>query len=211
MKITCIEAHAEVGQETSYLNGALLCPSLTYPWANAATLKKLIYEMFYSGNQSKKYIYVDKKLLISPPFLKFGINFAINSMIEGRFDTNYTASYGLSILTQQCLAVYGAEALGSVSSQGGSLQLFSSEADRDRYFGAQSKVVPGVRAYVPERAVEFESSLSDPSRFRGGFIHSDLDRTMDVFKLCKGLRHRAEQLGVTFLFGRIVDGFTLRS
>lgn len=207
VEVTCVDSHAEVGQETSFLNGALVCPSLTYPWANGATLKKLMLDMIVDGNARQKYIHVDKGLLLSPPFVLFGINFALNSLLSAKFDANYMTSYHLSMLTKRCLQQLS---IDTELSGAGSLQLFSTEADRDAYFTAQSRVVPDIAKHQPAEAAAFEPALSDPSRFLGGFIHSDIDRTMDSYKLCDALRRKAERLGVQFVMGKKVAAFSFR-
>jgi glycine/D-amino acid oxidase-like deaminating enzyme len=208
--VTCIDRNLAEGQETSYMNGGLMCPSLTYPWANVGTLKKIIYEMAVStikGTKEKRCINVDKKLLLSPAFAAFGLSFAWNALNIDKFYKNYTASYQLATLSQRCL-----EKLDCLPEQicKGSLQLFSSTADRDEYFSVQSRVIPHthVLSHPAYSAQIIESSLSDHTRFKGGFVHSDLDRTMDSFKLCRVLRRRAEGLGVTFILGRTVESFS---
>lgn len=38
-RVTIVEERGEVATETSYMNGGLLCPALSYPWTNMGAFK----------------------------------------------------------------------------------------------------------------------------------------------------------------------------
>ena len=50
--VTVIETHAEYGLETSYMNGALVCPSLTQPWSSPSNLKSFFTETLFNRSSS---------------------------------------------------------------------------------------------------------------------------------------------------------------
>jgi len=202
LKVTVIEANSEVGLESSFMNGALVVPSLTQPWCNPNNIKMFIKDTF-GGSLPGRYESDDKsvdilwgKVARDVEFWKWLMNFAYFSLFPGEFYRIYKLSYELSRYSQDCLENLLPK--HQLSTSRGTIQLYSTERERQAQFDVLRRVVGDVKVLQPAEVMQLEPVFRNPALFPGGALHSALDTSMDVHALCLALKEKAMQLGVRF-------------
>ena len=213
ISVICVESNEKEAMETSYLNGSLVCPSLTQPWANKSNLNGVFRESLRSSNDPNKSISVLwRKLLFDKDFWRWSFHFTWNSYAPGRFDRLFASSFALSLLSKKSMDELfdSAKLRCDAGFTTGTLQLFSSQSMRERQLSVLSQVVPNLTSLRNTDVPRLFGSVLNPDLFPGGAIYSSLDTSMNIHNLCGGLRKRAEELGAKFIMGKSVTSFHMK-
>ena len=202
LHVVCLEKNSREADETSYMNGSLVCPSLTKPWTNLSNLKGCLKEsMMDHSDPNKSVSILWSKTIFDKEFWKWGLHFAFNALEPNKFDKLYKCSYELAIFSKKCLDKLNSGNPGSASFNGyalGTLQLFQSTEIRDQQFEVLSKIIPNMQSLDCKQVPTIFNKILQSHLFPGGALYSSLDTSIDISILCRGLRAKAEALGVNF-------------
>ena len=204
--VTLIEGNEQVAMETSYMNGSLVCPSLTPPWCSKSNLWGFANQTLISRrSEDNSIVILWDDVLKNRNFWIWILHFVLNSVLPGKHTDLFRISYELSkysIGVMQSLELdnehYKGNALGTI-------QLFPTSQAQQQQFKALSSVVQELVMVPSERVVSYCPVLKDPTLFPGGAIVSDLDRSYDIHEYCLTLKKRAESTGVKFILGKQVN------
>lgn len=203
LQVVCVEKNNREAEETSYMNGSLVCPSLTKPWTNNSNLSSCLTEsMLHPSDPNKSVSILWSKTLFDKEFWKWGCHFALNALEPNKFDKLYKSSFELATLSKFCLDKLNSDNSNHASFNGyalGTLQLFQSIELRDRQFETLSKVIPNIESIDSQKVPTLFNRILQSHLFPGGALFSSLDTSLDISSLCKGLRAKAESLGVAFM------------
>ena len=203
--VTCLEKNARVAREASYLNGGLVCPSLTLPWPCFGLLKTALVSILKGdGNVRVKW----SQVLFDPQFYRWSLSFLRNCT---RVDRNFRASYDLSNFSKICMNELPIKPESYRKTAKGTLSLFPSVMERD---GALSYI----RSTLLERGprlhkVDAKDCVAKvpllgrciESRKPKAGIFSDEDFTGDICSFTELLAREAEREGVSFVFSEQVS------
>jgi D-amino-acid dehydrogenase len=201
-------------QETSYLNGSIICPSLTPPWANLGTIS-----YFFRSFFQRKHLNTNDPLVTTtsvdwkgvwsdPYFWSWLYDFIRNSISKQRFHNSYSASYQLSVFSKQCMIELIQTDLDySLGMAIGSLQLFSDDAKRDKQFRSQTPVI-GFESLSLNELRKIEPFLQSGT---GGAILNPMDCSGDIQSYCTALKKKSLELGVLFQMNSRVVSWKIQS
>lgn len=128
--VRVIERHKEPALEASFMNGGLLCPSLTYPWSNLG-----VFKMILTGSEA---VEIKRKAWFETFFWKWSWAF-LKSLRE--FDTNYHRSWELSNYSLGLMSKIVPDDQYSRLAKG-SIQLFQDQGKRDSVFRRMQNAMP---------------------------------------------------------------------
>jgi D-amino-acid dehydrogenase len=207
-EVVCIESRNMEGRESSYLNGSLVCPSLTTPWANITTLKYILTSFLKlpDENDPLQTTVVDwKSIMFDSSFWGWLLRFVKSSVVKQDVQNGYNASYQLSLYSKECMTrLYKDKNINyQPGIAQGSLQVYGDSAKRSASLLAASTVVTDMHSLELAELRTIEPAIS-ASVGSGGAILNGVDTSGDIGGYCKALRESAEGLGVTFYMNSTV-------
>ena len=215
-EVVCFEACGKVAQESSFLNGSLICPSLTSPWSNPTTLRYVLstcFPLLGKSTDLQTTIIDWKSVIFDVSFWHWLFHFMKSSIFERNVMDGYHASHQLSLFSKECMEqLYSAEN-GIEYTPGvavGSLQIFGDESRRISSFRSTNPVVLGLQSISAEDLHRVEPALASHVG-TGGAIVSYNDTSGDIEEYCQALRKHAEDLGVVFHMNATVNAASLES
>lgn len=223
-EVTCLESLQGAGAfgSASYLNGGLLCPSLTYPWTNFGALKLLATSQFTSDSTAK----VKIGALSDPLFWGWAFNF-LQNVRASRIEENFIASYELAKYSMQCMdgssgtvskdastIPIGKDNYRRIEKSIGSLQLFQSPEKMMAVLAACTaglgpKTADSVYQSLTREQCEIsEPVLADLPVPVGAGLLGLGDASGDISAYTRSLAQKSAGVGVCFRYGSRVAGFT---
>ena len=203
--VTCVEKNADVGREASYLNGGLVCPSLTLPWPCFGLLKTALVSILKGdGNVRVKW----SSVLFDPLFYRWTFSFLYNC---ARLDHNFRASYDLSNFSKICMNELPITPESYRKTAKGTLSLFPSMMQRD---SALSYIQSTLKERGPKlQKVDAKDCVAKvplldrcaESRKPKAGIFSDEDFTGDICSFTESLARVAKREGVSFVFSEQIS------
>ena len=94
-KVTVLEKQPEVAKVASYINGAMICPSMTASWASMKLLAQNRGEL--------RRIQVSWDAISDHKFWRWGMWFTYNCFFPGRVKANHEAQQTLGLYSLKCL------------------------------------------------------------------------------------------------------------
>lgn len=212
-EVVCIESRSAEGQESSHLNGSLICPSLTTPWANITTLKYILKSLSKSDRNGPLQTTIIDWNSIGFDWSFFGwlFRFVKSAVVTKDVQSGYNASYQLSLFSKECMRLlYTHE---NVKYQPGvavgSLQMFGDPARRAVSLDSAASTMTDMQSLDPSELRAIEPIISTRVGL-GGAILNKKDTSGDIGAYCKALRERAESLGVRFHTNSVVTAESFR-
>jgi D-amino-acid dehydrogenase len=202
--VTVVERQRKAGTETSYANGGQVSVSHAEPWANPSAPLKVLKWMTKP----------DAPLLFRPRFDPAQWRWAMSFLREctsARAAWNIRQMVNLGTYSRSCLQALRKDAgIEYDHLEKGILHFYTSQKEFDaaqaparimRDLGCDRQVIDA------SRAVELEPALA-PIRDRiAGATYTSEDESGDARKFTQSLAKRAEEAGVTFLYGTEVVSF----
>jgi D-amino-acid dehydrogenase len=202
--VTVVERQRKAGTETSYANGGQVSVSHAEPWANPSAPLKVLKWMTKP----------DAPLLFRPRFDPAQWLWAMSFLREctsARAAWNIRQMVNLGTYSRSCLQALRKDAgIEYDHLEKGILHFYTSQKEFDaaqaparimRDLGCDRQVIDA------SRAVELEPALA-PIRDRiAGATYTSEDESGDARKFTQSLAKRAEEAGVTFLYGTEVVSF----
>ena len=200
-KVTVIESSPGIAMKTSFLNGGLLCPSLTYPWSNASSILSFA-KSLWSGDG---FVSVSFEALKDFRFYRWAGKFLLNTF-EPNVTENYRKSHLLAQHSMQVMAGILPFDQYKRTSQG-SLQLFFSKQSQEQMH-QRMELMEGCKTKLlsKEECLSMEPSLAADRPFIGG-IYSSSDSSGDIFLFTKALQQKCLSNGVEFRFNTEIESF----
>ena len=198
VSVTVVEANDDVALETSFANGGMLTPSQSDPWNSPGVSKHLFASLFDPAAAMKLHLHA------IPGLTFWGLRFLRNSIPE-RYQKATQSAYQLASISVQKIEETGkAHGFDYDASAGGSLRIFSSEADLTQAAARSEALTPFGLNYAllhRDEVFETEPQLSDAKAKIVGGLHYPDDRTGDARKFTQYLADEARALGVEFRNG----------
>jgi len=203
-EVTVVERQRKAGTETSYANGGQISVSHAEPWANPSAPLKVL----------KWLTKPDAPLLFRPRMDPAQWRWAIAFLREctsARAAYNIRQMVNLGTYSRSCLQALRKDTSVEYDHlEKGILHFYTSQKEFDaaqeparimRDLGCDRQVIDA------HRAVELEPALA-PIRDRiAGATYTSEDESGDARKFTQSLAKRAEEAGVTFVYGTEVVGF----
>jgi len=129
-KVTLLEKQSDVAKVASYINGAMICPSMTASWASLKLLAQ-------SRGEIKR-IQLSWDAVTDHKFWRWGMWFTFNCFFPGKVKANDEAQQTLGLYSLKCLKkleeTYGGELLAYNKTATNSIRLFYSQDDMQYFF-----------------------------------------------------------------------------
>ena len=207
-EVTVIDRSTGPGMETSFANGGILTPSMSYPWNAPGIWRVLLASICNSKSPMKLH------LRTLPTLIDWGITFLRNSSSEA-FERNTLSNLKLALysletlqtLRQQIGINYNCKTFGTV-------RIFK---DQKSFLHGQEAAIKlmsaGMDARILSRqeTVDIEPALSPIMSQLVGGIHYKNDEVGDAHLFCIALEEYLKQSGVKFLFSTPIQSLEVRS
>jgi len=204
-RVTVVDKCMDVGCETSFLNGGLLCPSLSYPWSNTSAIPVALQSAF-ANDKNRQAIRLNPALISSALAWRWMGSFAWN-MAPWKVASNHVASYNLCEYSLKCMKEEKDQ--GVLFTALGSLQVFGIEASAlarksvmDRMKNSKTEILNWleIKQLVPviETKVQY-----------GVLSHGDTSG--DVFKFTTSLKRLCDPDKVRFLPNTSIEGLEIKN
>lgn len=199
-KVTVIESSSGIAMKTSFLNGGLLCPSLTYPWSNSSS----IFAFMKSLWDRDGLVTVSFDALKDARFYQWALKFVVNTF-EPNLAENYKNSYLLAKHSMKIMNEIVPFEQYKRTSQG-SLQLFFSKQSRDQMRQRMDIIQCNTQILSKEECLSMEPNLAANRSFIGG-IYSPDDSSGDIYMFTKAVHEKCLSNGVEFKFNTKIKSF----
>lgn len=233
-KVIVVDAESGPGQVTSFRNGALICPSLTTPWANSAVAlkaaKSVVQGLLPSSAVSSQQavVKVHPSAFADKSFWRFAFHYlrqcTTANTLKNTESLHMLASYSRLCLNE-IVSKQGKPIPTSTSSSTptsklspsldfyasalGTLQLASSSSQMTALSTAAAALQQrGGRCQVLHHAqdcTKVEPALEPVAQRIAGGVFSDMDTNGDIHKYCQDLMKVCQRQGVEFHFGQRVE------
>jgi len=203
-EVTVVERQRKAGTETSYANGGQISVSHAEPWANPSAPLKVL----------KWLTKPDAPLLFRPRMDPAQWRWAIAFLREctsARAAYNIRQMVNLGTYSRSCLQALRKDTSVEYDHlEKGILHFYTSQKEFDaaqeparimRDLGCDRQVIDA------HRAVELEPALAPIKDRIAGATYTSEDESGDARKFTQSLAKRAEEAGVTFVYGTEVVGF----
>ncbi|CAF1080885.1 unnamed protein product [Rotaria sordida] len=206
-KVICIEKREDVALETSYKNGALICPSLLTPWANSDVPKKYFKSIFSSSSKltSTK---IWPSTFFSLKFYRWMYEYLKNCTTKAQIN-NTKHLLTLSMYSRQCLNdILHENSISFSRHSNGSLQIAIDPIILKQII-EESKYVNNIQILsTSDEVIKHEPILTTvKDRFYGG-VFSSLDTNGNIYEFCCELKKiLIEKYNVQFLFNKEIKDF----
>ncbi|CAF0781211.1 unnamed protein product [Adineta steineri] len=206
-KVICIEKREDVALETSYKNGALICPSLLTPWANSDVPKSYFQSLFSSSSKPTS-IKVWPSTFFSVKFYRWIYEYLKNCTTKAQIK-NATHLLTLSTYSRQCLDnILNENSISFSRYSKGSLQL-AIDPHIFEQLVEESKHINNIQLLsTADEVIKYEPILkSVKDRLYGG-VFSSLDTNGNIYEFCCELKKiLIEKYNVQFLFNNEIKDF----
>ncbi|CAF2774570.1 unnamed protein product [Rotaria sp. Silwood2] len=206
-KVICIEKREDVALETSYKNGALICPSLLTPWANSEVPKKYFKSIFSSSSKPTS-TKIWPSTFFSLKFYRWIYEYLKNCTTKAQIK-NAKHLLTLSMYSRQCLNdILNETSISFSRHSNGSLQIAIDPTVLLQII-EESKYINNIQILsTSDEVIKHEPILTTvKDRFYGG-VFSPLDTNGNIYEFCCELKKiLMEKYGVQFLFNKEIKNF----
>ena len=101
-----LDAGADVATQASYLNGGLLCPSLTWPWCNPTVFGLLAKSIRQHVNGEQAALKVAPGAVLDPYLWRWAAHFTANAVSASSLTHNFAASFNLAAYSMECMQAH---------------------------------------------------------------------------------------------------------
>ncbi|CAF4785083.1 unnamed protein product [Rotaria sp. Silwood1] len=206
-KVICIEKREDVALETSYKNGALICPSLLTPWANSEVPKKYFKSIFSSSSKPTS-TKIWPSTLFSLKFYRWMYEYLKNCTTKAQIK-NAKHLLILSMYSRQCLDdILNENSISFSRHSNGSLQIGIDETVLKQII-EESKDINDIQILsTSDEVIKYEPILTNvKDRFYGG-VFSSSDTNGNIYEFCCELKKiLVEKYNVQFLFNTEIKDF----
>ncbi|CAF1136760.1 unnamed protein product [Adineta ricciae] len=207
-KVICIEKREDVALETSYKNGALICPSLLTPWANSDVPKKYFKSIFSWSSSTPTSTKIWPSTFFSMKFYRWMYEYLKNCTTKAQV-RNAANLLTLSMYSRQCLDdILKENAISFSRHTTGSLQLAVDPVIFEQLV-EESKHIDDIQVFSsPEEVTKHEPILiSVKNRIYGG-VFSSSDTNGNIYEFCCELKRiLIEKYNVQFVFNEEIQDF----
>ncbi|MDQ7251626.1 D-amino acid dehydrogenase [Dongia sedimenti] len=207
-EVVVIDRQRQAGLETSFANGALLTPSTSDSWAAPGTPQKILK---WFGQEDAPMLL---RLRAVPGMIGWGLRFLRECRPE-RWEANTEAVLKLALFSMAALdRLQADEALEFDRNPPGLIKLFRDPLSMDSALRASAlyqRLGVDCTALEPDGCVAVEPALRPIRDKISGGVHYPADGSGDALKFTQALAERARALGVSFLFGHEITGFSTES
>jgi D-amino-acid dehydrogenase len=200
-----VDRRQQAGLETSFANGALLTPSTSDSWAAPGTPQKILK---WLGQEDAPMLL---RLRALPGLIGWGLRF-LRECNPQRWEKNTEAVLKLALFSMATLDKLQAdERLEFNRNPQGLIKLFRDPLSMDSALRASAlykRLGVDCTALDPEGCLAIEPALRPIREKISGGVHYPADGSGDALKFTQALAERARNLGVSFLFGHGITGFS---
>ena len=205
-EVVVVDRREGAGLETSFANGGQISVSHSEPWANPDAPAKLLKWLW---REDSPLLF---RLRLDPKQWSWGLRFFFECA-PWRTRENSAQMVKLSAYSRQALAELRAETgIEYDALQRGILHYFTDRAA----FADAAAAAPGLRRYgldmevkTPEESVAIEPALAAFAPRIVGATYTRTDESGDAHKFAANLARLAAGRGVTFLYGRAIQGIRM--
>jgi D-amino-acid dehydrogenase len=205
-EVVVIDRQSRAGLETSFANGALLTPSTSDSWAAPGTPQKILK---WLGQEDAPMLL---RLRALPGLIGWGLRF-LRECKPARWEANTEAVLKLALFSMAALDKLQAdEKLDFDRNPQGLIKLFRDPLSMDSALRASAlykRLGVDCTALDPDGCLAVEPALRPIREKISGGVHYPADGSGDALKFTQALAQRAEALGVSFLFGHDITGFSI--
>jgi len=198
-EVILIDRHSDVGQETSFCNGAFFCPSLCYPWIN-----NKIFTQVFSSIFTKDYPIAISSSVLKEKYLFTWIFNVLFNVTADKAMQNMEKIYNIGQLSCKELTELSKEVdlRTLMNSTKGTIQLYREESkiqggqqirDKMGLFGCKLEVLDQAQIYNKEPGI-----ANGQTKYTAG-VYYPQDSNLDSFKTTKAISQLAESKGVKIL------------
>jgi len=197
-RVTLLEKQKDVAKVASYINGAMICPSMTASWASLSLLSKNKGEL--------RRIQLSRDVVTDHKFWRWGLWFTYNCLWPGKVQQNDAAQQQLGLYSLKCLQnleeIYG-EKLAHNKTASNTLRLYYAEEDLKDFFKSSQakfweknghpfvKLSPGeIKEMLPSLDQQnLETCHPSGRSLVGGVINKPaIDSSGDIHEFCQNLK-----------------------
>ena len=204
-EVVVVDRQSQAGLETSFANGALLTPSTSDSWAAPGTPRKILK---WLGQEDAPMLL---RLRALPGLIGWGLRF-LRECHPARWEANTEAVLKLALFSMAALdKLQAEERLAFDRNPQGLIKLFRDPLSMDSALHASAlykRLGVDCTALDPDGVLAIEPALRPIREKISGGVHYPGDGSGDALKFTQGLAERARALGVSFLFGHDITGFT---
>jgi D-amino-acid dehydrogenase len=204
-EVVVIDRQAQAGLETSFANGALLTPSTSDSWAAPGTPQKILK---WLGQEDAPMLL---RLRALPGMIGWGLRF-LRECRTKRWESNTEAVLKLALFSMAVLDKLQAdERLEFDRNPQGLIKLFRDPLSMDSALHASAlykRLGVDCTALDPDGCLAIEPALRSIREKISGGVHYPADGSGDALKFTQALAQRAGALGVSFLYGQEITGFS---
>eukprot|EP01135_Chromosphaera_perkinsii_P011607 Nk52_evm1s2451 gene=Nk52_evmTU1s2451 len=204
-KVTVLERKAGPAMETSFQNGAMICPSVIKPWLTPKFISSLLTSVVKWDSPTQ----ISWSGLSDPALWRWSMHFYKSCMDESKYADNYQTLYKLGMYSKSLYDNLLPELKTHTPSKSahGTVFFFENKEeylDGIKQFDTVVKLGCKVEPLLKEQATEREPALREVKDLYGA-IFLPMDTSGDIHSFTEALHEKCKDMGVSFVFGESVQ------